>query len=67
MSPFSPLIFKISYLTFCALFTYMLLYEFRDEPSKLEYVLTFWLGTLALDEVRQVKIYSLAPPEISLQ
>ncbi|KAJ8036605.1 Transient receptor potential cation channel subfamily M member 3 [Holothuria leucospilota] len=45
----------ISYLIFCALLTYTLLYRrLGEDPSFLEYILMFWVGTLALDEIRQI-------------
>ncbi|KAK2172373.1 hypothetical protein NP493_967g00038 [Ridgeia piscesae] len=43
-----------SYLLFLGLFSFILLTDFHDGFTKKEYLLLFWVGTLILEEIRQL-------------
>lgn len=46
---------QMSHIIFLALFSYVLLVEFKSEVTITEYVLIGWVGTLAIETIRQVR------------
>ena len=53
---------QVSYLAFLGLFSVILLTDFHRGFTKKEYLLDFWVATLILEEIRQVRneLWSLA-------
>ncbi|XP_011674872.2 transient receptor potential cation channel subfamily M member 2 [Strongylocentrotus purpuratus] len=46
--------YVMSHIVFLALFSYVLLVEFKSEVTITEYVLIGWVGTLAIETIRQM-------------